>query len=96
MFRKIILTEMERRGLSHYAIVERIADRIPRRTVYNYLAGETDMGGERVAITFFSQRLRKTLDTDATVGTRYAGQIAYRGPGRLSFCICLSPAIAKA
>jgi len=43
MFRKIILAEMERRGLSHYAIVERIADRIPRRTVYNYLAGETDM-----------------------------------------------------
>ena len=50
MFRKIILAEMERRGLSHYAIVERIADRIPRRTVYNYLAGATDMGGERVAI----------------------------------------------
>ena len=41
---------MERRGLSHYAIVERVADRIPRRTVYNYLAGETDMAGEKVAI----------------------------------------------
>ena len=50
MFRKIILAKMERCGLSHYAIVERIADRIPRRTVYNYLAGVTDMGGERVAI----------------------------------------------
>jgi len=50
MFRRIILAEMGRRGLSHYSIVERVADRIPRRTVYNYLAGETDMGGERVAI----------------------------------------------
>jgi len=59
MFRKIILAEMERRGLSHYAIVERIADRIPRRTVYNYLAGVTDMGGERVAI--LAQELGLTL-----------------------------------
>ena len=59
MFRKIILAEMERRGLSHYAIVERVADRIPRRTVYNYLAGETDMGGERVAI--LAQELDLTL-----------------------------------
>jgi len=59
MFRKIILAEMERRGLSHYAIVERIADRIPRRTVYNYLAGTTDMGGERVAI--LTQELGLTL-----------------------------------
>ena len=59
MFRKIILAEMESRGLSHYAIVERIADRIPRRTVYNYLAGVTDMGGERVAI--LAQELGLTL-----------------------------------
>ncbi|MHC4412567.1 MAG: helix-turn-helix domain-containing protein [Planctomycetota bacterium] len=59
MFRKIILAEMERRGLSHYAIAERVADRIPRRTVYNYLAGETDMGGERVAI--LAQELGLTL-----------------------------------
>jgi len=59
MFREIILAEMERRGLSHYAIVERIADRIPRRTVYNYLAGVTDMGGERVAI--LAQELGLTL-----------------------------------
>ena len=59
MFRKIILAEMERRGLSHYAMVERIADRIPRRTVYNYLAGVTDMGGERVAI--LAQELGLTL-----------------------------------
>ena len=59
MFRKIILAEMEHRGLSHYAIVERVAARIPRRTVYNYLAGETDMGGERVAI--LAQELGLTL-----------------------------------
>jgi len=59
MFRRFILAEMEHRGLSHYAIVERVADRIPRRTVYNYLAGKTDMGGERVAI--LAQELDLTL-----------------------------------
>ena len=50
MFRDVILAEMERKGISHYALAELVTDRIPRRTVYDYLSGQTDMGGEKVAL----------------------------------------------
>lgn len=50
MFRNIILAELERQGLSRYAIVEKVADRIPKTCTYDYLAGRTDMTGERLAI----------------------------------------------
>ena len=50
MLRKQILDEMKRQGLSHYAVVERLSERIPRRTVYQYLSGKSDMGGEKVSI----------------------------------------------
>lgn len=59
MFRKTILNEMKRQGLSHYAVAERLADRIPRRTVYQYLSGKSDMTGERLAI--LCQELGLTL-----------------------------------
>lgn len=50
MFRKTINAEMERQGLSRYAIAERIADRVPRTCTYDYLSGRSDMTGERLAI----------------------------------------------
>ena len=50
MFRKIILAEMERQRMSRYAMVKRVANRIPQRTVYNYLSGKSDLAGEKVSI----------------------------------------------
>ena len=50
MFRQIIKAEMKRQGISTHALALRVANRIPRRTVYNYLSGISDLGGERVAI----------------------------------------------
>ena len=50
MFRKTILAELERQGLSRYALAENVADRISRSAVYEYLAGKKDMGSEKVSI----------------------------------------------
>ena len=50
MFRKTILAELEHQGLSRYVLVERVAGRIPRSSVYDFLAGKNDMASEKVAI----------------------------------------------
>ncbi len=50
MFRKTIIAEMKRQGLSRYALAERVAYQVPRTCTYDYLAGRTDMAGERVAV----------------------------------------------
>ena len=46
-FRKVILAEVERRGLSAYRVAM-MAD-LPKRTVQRYFAGHSDLLGERVA-----------------------------------------------
>ena len=50
MFRKIILAELKRQGLSRYAIAERVADRVPRTCTYDFLAGRTDTKGDYIAV----------------------------------------------
>jgi len=50
MFRKKIIAELQNQGLSRYALVKRLAGRIPERTVYAYLAGDCEMVSEKLAI----------------------------------------------
>ena len=47
MFRRIIQDEAERQCLSGYRIAK--SSGLPMRTVQQYLAGDCDLGGERVA-----------------------------------------------
>ena len=46
-FRKIIQAEAKRKGLSGYRVAKLSA--VPMRTVQSYLAGESDVTGERLA-----------------------------------------------
>ena len=46
-FRKIILAEVKRQGLSGYALAKKSG--LPMRTVQRYLAGDGDMAAERLA-----------------------------------------------
>jgi transcriptional regulator with XRE-family HTH domain len=46
-FRRIILAEVERQGLSGYRLAAMSG--IPMRSVQGYLAGDHDMQGERLA-----------------------------------------------
>ena len=48
--REIINTEIERRGWSRYRLVQEIGDRIPERTVYNYMSGRCDLSSDRASI----------------------------------------------
>ncbi len=50
MFREIIIAEMERQGMSRYAIAGKIADQVPRSCTYRYLAGDGDMTGKSLAV----------------------------------------------
>ncbi|MHC4647181.1 MAG: hypothetical protein ACYTBJ_16945 [Planctomycetota bacterium] len=40
--RKAILKQMQRRGLTKYAVWKLVEDEIARRTVYSYLSGQKD------------------------------------------------------
>jgi transcriptional regulator with XRE-family HTH domain len=56
-FRRIILAEVERQGLSGYRLAAMSG--IPMRSVQGYLAGDHDMQGERLA------RIAKALQLGA-------------------------------
>ena len=45
-----IKNELERRGWSHYRLVNKLEGKMPARTVYAFLAGEQDLTTERASI----------------------------------------------
>jgi len=55
--RRIIQNELKRRGWSHYRLVKELRGMVPATTIYEYLAGKTDLGSERVSIILRALRL---------------------------------------
>lgn len=48
--KKAIMSELKRRGWSHYKLVKELEGKMPARTVYSFLAGEQDLTSERASI----------------------------------------------
>lgn len=48
--KKAIMSELKRRGWSHYRLVKELEGKMPPRTVYSFLAGVQDLTTERASI----------------------------------------------
>ena len=48
-FRKIVVREAKRRGLSGYALAKLVEPHVSMRMIQAYLAGDNDLVGERIA-----------------------------------------------
>ncbi len=66
MFRKIIQQEAKRQDVSGYRLAQ--LSGIPMRTVQHYLAGGSDLGGERVA------KIAKVLGLELRAAKRKKGK----------------------
>ncbi|MCP4260679.1 MAG: hypothetical protein GY774_24615 [Planctomycetes bacterium] len=56
--REAIRQELKKRGWSHYRLIKELKGKVPATTVYEYLAGKSDLGSERVSIILESLGLK--------------------------------------
>jgi len=50
MIKKVIKSELKRRGWTCYRLSKELKDKLPQRTVYSYLSGERDISTKRVSV----------------------------------------------
>ena len=58
--KKAIMSELKRRGWSHYRLVKELEGKMPARTVYSFLAGDQDLTTERASIILKQLELKIT------------------------------------
>ena len=68
--RKTIQKELKRRDWSYYRLVKELGGTVPPASVYEYLAGKSDLGSERVSIILHTLELKITSKSNVKRGKR--------------------------